>query len=83
MEVKITKEIVSGGRTFSIGSSINFTLIRNEKHYNCFGVIGDISEESFTLKKVVIDDMNVSDVLTIHFYEVKDGDISSANLGWD
>ena len=74
MEIKtvITKKLVSSeGKDFKIGNDIHFFLLRNEKRYDCFGVIKDIGENSFTITDVQIDKMNVSDALDIKFEEVE------------
>lgn len=73
MEVKITKTIISNSREFKIGYDINFTYLKNNKEYLCFGIIEDIAEDTFKISNVMIDQWNVSDILNIKYTEVKDG----------
>ena len=85
MEIKtvITKKLVSSeGKDFKIGNDIHFFLLRNEKRYDCFGVIKDIGENSFTITDVQIDKMNVSDALDIKFEEVENGVIHTTDNGY-
>ena len=74
MESKITKTIITDeNREFKIGDDVCFGLKRNNKTYECFGVITDIHDDSFDVRKVQVDKMNVSDTLNIRYSEVKDG----------
>ena len=85
MEIKtvITKKLVSSeGKDFKIGNDIHFFLLRNEKRYDCFGVIKDIGENSFTITDVQIDKMNVSDTLDIKCEEVENGVIHTTDNGY-
>lgn len=85
MKIKtvITKKLVSSeGKDFKIGNDIHFFLLRNEKRYDCFGVIKDIGEDSFTITKVQIDKMNVSDTLVIKCEEVENGVIHITDNGY-
>lgn len=85
MEIKtvITKKLVSSeGKDFKIGNDIHFFLLRNEKKYDCFGVIKDIGENSFTITDVQIDKMNVSDTLDIKCEEVENGVIHITDNGY-
>lgn len=83
MEVKIIKRIISNdGKEFKINDDIHFYLNRNDKTYDCFGVITDIDNDDFEINEVQVDKMNVSDLLTIRYSEVKDGIIHSADNGW-
>ena len=85
MEIKtvITKKLVSSeGKDFKIGNDIHFFLLRNEKKYDCFGVIKDIGENSFTITDVQIDKMNVSDTLIIKCEEVENGVIHTTDNGY-
>lgn len=79
----IEKRILSyDGKEFKIGSDIHFTLCRNGKEYSCFGVIEDITDESFRIGKVVIDKMRLYDELDIAFDEVEYGIIHYTDNGW-
>lgn len=82
MEVKITKTIISGEKEFKIGNDIHFYLNRNDKTYDCFGVITDIKEGVFQINNVQLDKMNVSDTLTIKYDEVKDGVFHFTDTGY-
>ena len=85
MEIKtvITKKLVSSeGKDFKIGNDIHFFLLRNEKRYDCFGIIKDIEEDSFTITNVQIDKMNVSDTLIIKYEEVENGIIHTTDNGY-
>lgn len=74
MRTKIIKIIISDeGKEFKINDDIHFYLNRENKIYDCFGVVIDINENDFIINKVQIDKMNVSDLLTIRYSEVKDG----------
>lgn len=70
------------GKEFKIGSDIHFTLCRNGKEYSCFGIIEDITDESFDISRVDIDNMSLSDCLRVEFEEVKDGIIHHTDNGW-
>ena len=70
------------GKEFKISSDIHFTLCRNGKEYSCFGIIEDITGESFKISKVVIDKMRLIDELNVDFDEVKDGMIHHTDNGW-
>ena len=79
----IEKKLLSGeGKEFKIDDDIHFTLCRNDKEYSCFGTIEDISDESFDINRVDIDNMALYDGLRVKFREVKDGIINYANGGW-
>lgn len=85
MEMKsvITKSIVSSdNKEFEIKDDINFILCRNNKEYECFGIIVDIYENSFKIEDVEIDEMNLAYCLTVEFDEVKDGIIKRTYNGW-
>lgn len=82
MEVKITKTIISEDKEFKIGNDIHFYLNRNDKTYDCFGVITDIEEDVFQINKVQLDKMNVSDELIIKYSEVKGGVLHFTDNGW-
>lgn len=82
MEVKITKTIISEDKEFKIGNDIHFYLNRNDKTYDCFGVITDIEEDVFHINKVQLDKMNVSDELIIKYSEVKGGVLHFTDNGW-
>lgn len=82
MEVKITKTIISEDKEFKIGNDIHFYLNRNDKTYDCFGVITDIKEDVFQINKVQLDKMNVSDELIIKYSEVRDGVLHFTDNGW-
>lgn len=83
MKSKITKQILSdNGKEFKIGDDVHFYLNRNNKTYDCFGVIQNIINDGFEIFKVQIDKMNVSDNLTIKFSEVKDGIINLTDNSW-
>lgn len=82
MEIKITKTIISGDKEFKIGNDIHFYLNRNDKTYDCFGVITDIKEDVFQINKVQLDKMNVSDELIIKYSEVRDGVLHFTDIGW-
>lgn len=82
MEIKITKTIISGDKEFKIGNDIHFYLNRNDKTYDCFGVITDIKEDVFQINKVQLDKMNVSDELIIKYSEVMDGVLHFTDIGW-
>lgn len=86
-ECKITviikkKLLSSEGKEFKIGDDIHFTLCRNGKEYSCFGIIEDITDESFKIRKVEIDAMHLADKLHVEFKEVKDGIIHFTDNGW-
>lgn len=79
----IKKRLLSGeGKEFKIGNDIHFTLCRNGKEYSCFGIIQDITDESFDISRVNIDNMVLSDGLRVEFKEVKDGIIHHTDNGW-
>ena len=81
--VVIEKKLLSGeGKDFKIDDDIYFTLCRNNKEYSCFGIIEDITDESFKIRKVGIDAMHLADKLHIKFKEVKDGIIHHTSNGW-
>lgn len=81
--VIIKKKLLSGeGKEFKIDDDIHFTLCRNNKEYSCFGIIEDITDESFKIRKVDIDGMHLSDKLHVKFDEVKDGIIHFTDNGW-
>lgn len=83
MEAKITKTIVTNeGEEFGLKSDVHFNLCRNDKTYDCFGVITDIGEQDFKITKVQLDKMNLSDDLTVKYSEVKDGILHYANNCW-
>ena len=83
MEVKITKTIISDeNKKFKIGDDIHFYLNRNNKTYDCFGIITEIKEDSFEINNVQLDKMNVSDTLTIKYDEVKDGVFHFTDTGY-
>ena len=83
MAEKITKLIEDNkGKEFKIGNDIHFLLNRNDKTYDCFGVIVDIYEKGFEINKVQIDKMNVSDNLIIKFEEVNNGEINLTDNSW-
>lgn len=82
MEVKITKTIISDGKAFKIGNDIHFYLMRNDKTYDCFGIITEIKEDVFQIDSVQLDKMNVSDELTIKYSEVKDGILHFTDKSW-
>lgn len=74
MHVNIIKTIIDdNGSNFKIGDDVCFILNRNNKAYNCFGVIKDINETEFCIKNVQIDKMNVLDMLKIKYSEVEKG----------
>ena len=78
----IEKKLLScDGKKFKIGSDVYFILYRNNKEYGCFGTIEDISDESFDINSVYIDDMMLYDGLRVKFNEVKDGIINYASGG--
>lgn len=77
------KKIVdSNEREFKISDDIFFKLMRNDKVYDCFGIITDINEEEFSINNVMIDKMNVLDKLTIKYAEVKEGILEHTASGW-
>ena len=79
----IKKRLLSSdGKEFKIGSDIHFTLCRKGKEYSCFGIIEDITDESFDISTVDIDNMSLSDCLRVEFEEVKDGIIHHTDNGW-
>ena len=79
----IKKRLLSSdGKEFKIGSDIHFTLCRNGKEYSCFGIIENITDESFDISRVDIDNMSLSDCLRVEFEEVKDGIIHHTDNGW-
>ena len=83
VNVVIKKRLLSSdGKEFKIGSDIHFTLCRNGKEYSCFGIIEDITDESFDISRVDIDNMSLSDCLRVEFEEVKDGIIHHTDNGW-
>lgn len=83
MEAKITKTIITNeNQEFKINDDIHFYLNRNDKIYDCFGVITDIDDESFEIYEVQIDKMNVSDPLIIKYSEVKDGVLHHTDNNW-
>ena len=83
MEAKITKTIISNeNKEFRIGNDIHFYLNRNNKTYDCFGVITEIKEDAFEIDKVEIDKMKLSDKLTIQYTEVKDGNLHFTDNNW-
>lgn len=82
MQVKIIKTIISDGREYKIGNDIHFYLVRNDKTYDCFGVITEIEEHVFKINNVQIDKMNISNELTIKYSEVKNGSICLTDNGW-
>lgn len=83
MEIKITKTIISDeNKEFKIGNDIHFLLERNNKTYDCFGIIIDIKEDVFEINSVEIDKMNVSDELSIKYSEVKNGIIHHTYNNW-
>ena len=82
MEVKITKTIISGEKEFKIGNDIHFYLNRNDKTYDCFGVITDIKEDVFQINNVQLDKMNVTDELIIKYSEVRDGVLHFTDNSW-
>lgn len=83
MKVKITKTLISDeNEEFKIGNNIHFKLNRNDKIYDCFGIIIDIKEDAFEIDDVQIDKMNVSDKLIIKYSEVKDGIIHFTDNGY-
>ena len=74
METKIIKIIVdNNGKKREIGDEVVFYLLRNDKCYNCFGTIIDITETTFTINGVELDYMSLVDELTIRYEEVQDG----------
>ena len=74
-----TKKIIhsSNGRKYEVGWAVGFTLCRNAKRYNCFGIITNISDDGFTIKDVYIDQMKLDGELDIFYGEVKDGDLGT------
>ena len=81
--VVIKKKLLSSeGKKFKIGDDIHFTLCRNSKEYSCFGIIEDITDEAFEIRKVEIDAMHLADELHVKFKEVKDGIIHFTDNGW-
>lgn len=83
METKITKTIISNeNKEFRIGNDIHFYLNRNNKTYDCFGIITEIKEDTFEIENVEIDKMKVSDKLTIQYTEVKDGILHFTDNNW-
>lgn len=83
MEVKITKILLSNeGNEFKVNNDICFKLLRNEKEYECFGIIHDIQNDMFLIRNVQIDKMNISDTLSIKFEEVKDGIIRRTDISY-
>lgn len=81
--VVIKKKLLSGeGKEFKINDDIHFTLCRNNKEYSCFGIIEDITDEAFKIRKVEIDAMHLADKLNVKFNEVKDGIIHFTDNGW-
>ena len=84
MKAKITKTLISDeNKEFKIGDDIHFCYCKNNsKIYNCFGVITEIEDDSFKINNVQIDEMNVSDILTIKYSEVKDGIIHYTDNSW-
>lgn len=82
MEIKITKTIISDNKEFKIRNDIHFHLLRNNKDYDCFGIITDIKENEFKICNVQIDGMNLIDELTIKYTEVKDGILHYTDDSW-
>lgn len=83
MEVKIVKTLISNdNKEFKVGNDIHFFLNRNNKIYDCFGIITVIKEDVFEINNVQIDKMNISDELTIKYLEVKDGIIHHTDNNW-
>lgn len=83
MEVIITKKLKSdNGVEFSFNSNICFNLCRNNKKYECVGVITEISEEYFLIRDVEIDGMRLYDDLSIKYSEVENGQIACCDDGW-
>ena len=80
--VNITKTITSDNKEFKIGDDIYFHLMRNDKIYDCFGVITNINEDTFEIDNVQLDKMNVSDKLTIKYSEIKDGMLHFTDNSW-
>ena len=79
----IEKRLLScDGKEFKIGNDIHFTLCRKGKEYSCFGIVEDITDESFDISRVDIDNMTLSDGLRVEFEEVKDGIIHHTDNGW-
>lgn len=74
MEAKFIKTIIDNNdKEYKIGDDVIFELLRNDKCYKCYGVITDITEKEFTITSAEIDDMCLSEKLTIRYKEVKDG----------
>lgn len=74
MKSKIIKKLITDeNKVFKKGDDVCFNLNRNKKEYQCFGVISDIMDNSFVIKKVQIDGMDIVGKLTIKYSEVKDG----------
>lgn len=83
IKVKITKTITTNeNKEFKIGNDIHFYLNRNNKTYDCFGVIKEIEEDTFCIERVELDNMRIADVLTIKYEEVKDGIIHLTDNGY-
>lgn len=73
MEVKITKTIISQGKEFEINSRVKFVLLKNEKKYDCAGIITGIHEDKFVVCHALIDGFHVWDTLVLKYDEVEDG----------
>ena len=69
-------------KKFKIGDDIHFYLNRNNKTYDCFGIITEIKEDSFEINNVQLDKMNVPDILIIKYDEVKDGVFHFTDTGY-
>lgn len=83
VKVVIEKRLLSSdGKEFKIGSDIHFTICRSGKEYGCFGIIEDITDESFRISKVEIDKMRLLNELDVDFNAVKDGIIQHTDNGW-
>lgn len=83
MRSKITRTIISDeDKEFKIGDDVHFWLNRNNKTYECFGVITRIDEEEFEVGNVQLDKMSLSDVLVINYAEVHNGIFNHTDNGW-
>lgn len=76
MIIKIIKSIISNnGEEFKLRHDVGFCLCRNDKEYNCFGIIKKIEEDIFIIDKVEIDGMHMFGTLEVKYSEVKDGNL--------